>query len=164
MSKQHINLFKALIIVLAAYSCNNNTSEERDIVSDPFIEEQQEVIEAVNTIVIDAETANLDGLRDIHLVSDKFTKFGPRNFERQGVAQTNESEVDFFGKVADYKEEVSDLKVDVFGQVAIATYYRSVSYIQDDEEKRANLRQTLVFVKTDDGWKIAHEHGTRPNE
>jgi len=57
-----------------------------------FPEEQKELREVVNSIVRDAETANLEGLKEIHLASDKFTKFGPRNFERQDVEKTNESE------------------------------------------------------------------------
>lgn len=28
------------------------------------------------------------------------------------------------------------------------------------EEKTASARQTLVFLRTNDGWKIIHEHGT----
>ena len=137
-------------------------SEKQDIVNTGFTEYQKEIENAVNAIVHDAETANLEGLKNIHLASEKFTKFGPRNFERQNVEKTNESELAFFGTVSNYKEDVEDLKIDVFGEVGIATYYRVVSFEQDNEKKTVNLRQTLVFLRTDDGWKIVHEHGTRP--
>ncbi len=157
--KKPIPLFTFLLFVIAA--CSETTNEQPDIIKNQFPEKQQELIEAVNTIVRDAETANLDGLRDIHLVSDKFTKFGPRSFERQNVQQTNESELAFFGSVTNYKEEVKDLKVDVFGEVGIATYYREVSAEQDGTVSTAELRQTLVFVNTKDGWKLVHEHGNR---
>jgi len=110
--------------------------------------------------VNDAETANIVGLQAAHLVSDKFTKFGPRIFERQDVAGTNESEAAFFGSISDYKQETRDLKIDVFGDVGIATYYPQVSFVQDGVEKTADGRQTLVFLKTENGWKIIHEHGT----
>lgn len=150
-----------LIFVFA--SCSETKNEQPDIIENQFPEKQKELIEAVNTIVRDAETANLDGLRDIHLVSDKFTKFGPRSFERQNVQQTNESELAFFGRVTNYKEEVKDLKVDVFGDVGIATYYREVLAELDGEVSSSELRQTLVFVNTEDGWKLVHEHGNRKN-
>ena len=153
-----------IAIWLIASCAQQQAPEPRDLVNDPFLEEQSELKEAVHSIVRDAETANLEGLKDIHLVSDKFTKFGPRNFERQGVQRTNESELAFFGTVTNYKEKVDGLKVDVFGDVGIATYYREVSYIEDSVERSGNLRQTLVFVKTADGWKIVHEHGTRPQK
>lgn len=156
-------LYFTFLSLFIFISCSETAKDEQDIIKDQYLKEQQEVMDVVNTIVEDAESANLEGLSSIHLDSDKFTKFGPRNFERQNVTQTNNSEVAFFGddSVTNYKEEVSDLKVDVFGDVAIATYYRSVSYLLNNEEKNASLRQTLVFVKTKDRWKIAHEHGTR---
>ena len=157
--KKLIPIFTLLLLVTA--SCSETINEQRDIIKNQFPEKQRELIELVNTIVRDAETANLDGLKDIHLVSDKFTKFGPRSFERQNVQQTNESELAFFGRVTNYKEEVKDLKIDVFGEVGIATYYREVSAEQDGEVSSAELRQTLVFVDTEDGWKLVHEHGNR---
>ena len=159
--KKPIPIFALLLFLIA--SCSAPINEQPDIIENQFPEKQQELIEAVNTIVRDAETANLDGLIDIHLVSDKFTKFGPRSFERQNIQQTNESELAFFGRVTNYKEEVKDLKVDVFGEVGIATYYREVSADQDGEIIRAELRQTLVFANTEDGWKLVHEHGNRKN-
>lgn len=149
------------LILLIVASCSNN-SKNQDLVNSIFEEEQEQIKEVVNTIVRDAETANLEGLKNSHLESDKFSKFGPRNFERQNVEKTNESELAFFGTVSNYKEEVKDLKIDVFGEVGIATYYRAVTFEQDNEERNVDLRQTLVFVRTDDGWKIVHEHGTRP--
>jgi ketosteroid isomerase-like protein len=157
--KKLIPIFALLLFVIV--SCSQTINEQTDIINNEFPEKQQELIEAVNAIVRDAETANLDGLRDIHLDSDKFTKFGPRSFERQNVQETNESELAFFGRVTNYKEEVKDLKVDVFGEVGIATYYREVSAEQDGEVSNASLRQTLVFVNTEEGWKLVHEHGNR---
>ncbi len=154
----------ALLSFAILASCTQPAPEKLDIIGEEFPEAQEEIRAAVASIVRDAETANLDGLRDSHLVSDKFTKFGPRGFERQDVEQTNSSELAFFGKASNYREEVRDLKVDVFGDVGIATYYRSVTYEQDGEQGSGSLRQTLVFVKTPDGWKIVHEHGNRAPE
>jgi ketosteroid isomerase-like protein len=113
--------------------------------------------------VKDAETANIEGLQSVHLNSDKFTKFGPRSFNRQDVTGTNKTEAAFFGSISNYRQEVKELKIDVFGDVAIATYYPHVSFEQDGEEKSGSGRQTLVFLKTVEGWKIVHEHGT-PNK
>ena len=133
---------------------------ERDLVNDPFPEAQTELREVVNSIVKDVETANIEGLKSIHLISDKFTKFGPRSFNRQDVASTNKSEAEFFGSVSNFKQEIKDLKIDVFGEIGIATYYTHVSFVQEGEKKTGSGRQTLVFLKTANGWKIVHEHGT----
>ena len=147
-----------LFVILS--SCTESKSDQRDIVNDLFSEEQSELREVVESIVMDCETANLEGLKAIHLASDKFTKFGPRSFERQGVKSTNESEVAHFGSVSNFKAEVKDLKIDVFGDVGIATYYPYVTFEKDGVEKSGSARQTLVFLKTSEGWKIIHEHGT----
>ena len=56
--------------------------------------------------------------------------------------------------------EVEDLKIDVLDGVGIVTYYPHVSFVKDGESRRATGRQTLVFVSTESGWKIVHEHGT----
>ena len=132
-----------------------------DLVSEIYPEAQNELREVINSIYKDAETANLEGLKASHLLSDKFTKFGPRSFERQDVKSTNESELAHFGSISNFKNEIKDLKIDVFGDIGIATFYPHVSFEKDGEEKTGSARQTLVFLKTSDGWKIIHEHGTK---
>ena len=155
-----ISILITLLFLLLS-SCSESKSDQVDLVNDIFPEAQNELREVINSIVKDAETANLEGLKTIHLESDKFTKFGPRSFERQNIENTNESELAFFGSISNYKEEVEDLKVDVFGDIGIATYYRHVSFELDGEENTGSARQTLVFLKTDEGWKIIHEHGNK---
>jgi hypothetical protein len=150
-------LLSALFLVI---SCTSEKPIQRDLINNPFPEAQAELRDVIDSIVKDAMTANIEGLQATHLVSDKFTKFGPRSFERQDVVNTNVSEAAFFGSISNYGEEIKDLKIDVFGDVGVATYYREVSFVQDGEERRASGRQTLVFLKTKDGWKIVHEHGT----
>lgn len=103
---------------------------------------------------------NIEGLQSAHLDSEKFSKFGPRSFDRQDLFETNESEADFFSSITDVEYEVRNLKVDVFGSVAVATYYPRASFTLDGESRTINGRQTFVFVETEDGWKLAHEHGT----
>lgn len=152
-----IRLLPALFLFV---SCTSERPPQRDLINDSFPEAQAELREVIKSIVRDAMTANVEGLQAVHLVSGKFTKFGPRNFDRQDVASTNESEAAFFGSISKFNQEVKDLKIDVFGDIGIATYYTHVSFVQEGEEKTGSGRQTLVFLKTKDGWKIVHEHGT----
>jgi len=146
----------ALLLV----SCTSELSPQQDLINDTFPEAQAEIHEVIKSIVKDAETANIEGLQAAHLTSDKFTKYGPRSFDRQDVTNTNESEAAFFGSISNFKQEVKDLKIDVFGDIGIATYYPHVSFVQNGEKKNSSGRQTLVFLKTTKGWKIVHEHGT----
>ena len=148
------------LMTLILIACQDNKSPKRDLINDQFPEAQSEIREAVESIVRDAETANIEGLKMAHLNSDKFTKFGPRSFNRQDFESTNDSEAAFFGSISNFKQEVKDLKIDVFGDIGIATYYPHVTFEKDGEKKQASGRQTLVFLKTKDGWKIVHEHGT----
>jgi hypothetical protein len=147
-----------IILILALFSCERHT--ELVLINDKFPEAQAEICEVIKSIVKDAETENIEGLKAAHLVSEKFTKFGPRSFDRQDVTSTNNSEEAFFGSITNYKQEIKDLKIDVFGDIGIATYYPYVSFVQDGEAKNGSGRQTLVFLNTENGWKIIHEHGT----
>jgi ketosteroid isomerase-like protein len=147
-----------LIMIIIVIACGKLS--ERDIIYDPLTESQAEIREEIYSIVKDAETANIESIKAVHLDSDKFTKFGPRRFGRQDVKSTNESESAFFGSISKYRQEVKDLKIDVFGDIGIATYYPHVSFIRNGEKINSSGRQTFVFLKTDNGWKIVHEHGT----
>ena len=144
----------------SAFSTAARFATTRDIDHYPFPKAQAELRETLRVIINDAATADVAGLRASHLKSDKFTKFGPRRFARQDVEQCNESEAAFFTSIQDFESEVKNLKIDVFGEVAIMTYYPHVSFKKDGEIRKGSSRQTLVFLKTDDGWKIVHEHGT----
>ena len=47
------------------------------------------------------------------------------------------------------------------GQITAPTRsYSHVSFKKDGEVMQRSGRHTLVFLKTVDGWKIIHEHGT----
>ena len=153
-------LYPLMLFFLLLVSCADTESPQLDLINNTFPEAQAELREVIETIVRDSETANVEGLHSIHLLSEKFTKFGPRSFDRQDVHGTNEEEAAHFTSVENFKAEVRDLKIDVFGEVAIATYYPHVSFVKDGKKTIGSARQTLVFLNTKDGWKIVHEHGT----
>lgn len=121
---------------------------------------KKEIETAIQSIKQDVESQNIEGLQSIHLVSDKFTKFGPRNFDRQDVDSTNSSEAKFFSSISNATYNIRDLKIDVFGHVVVATYYPEVSFTINGESRNSKGRQTLVFTKQGDEWKLVHEHGT----
>ncbi len=132
----------------------------RDIVHDPFPEAKEEVLATMRKIHQDVVTGNVGALRFHHLNSPKFSKFGPRKHERQTFEETSESEVSFFTSITDFTVDPKGMRVDVFGDVAVMTYYPHVTFKKDGRMMKGNGRQTAVFVKTTEGWLIAHEHGT----
>ena len=151
-------IIHVLILIIIVFACERYS--KRDIINYSFPESQAEIRAEIYSIIKDAETTNIEALKSAHLASDKFTKFGPRHFNRQDLKSTNESETAFFGSISNYKQEVKDLKIDVFGDVGIATYYPHVYFIRNGEMINSSGRQTFVFLKTNNGWKIVHEHGT----
>ena len=160
MKIKHQIIWEVLIVILILSSCGSQKSGQEEIINNPYLSAQAEIREVIHTIVKDAEEANIEGLKSAHLESAKFSKFGPRNFNRQDVKGTNETEEAFFSSISNYKQEVRELKIDVFDDIAIATFYPHVSFIQDGEEKTVSGRQTFVFLSTEEGWMLVHEHGT----
>lgn len=159
---EQIHRSRCLLLIAAAslaFLCSCGASEEhRNQTS--VLQAQKELRAAIQSIADDAMSANIEGLQAIHLDSDRFSKFGPRSFTRQDVRSTNESEAAFFSSVTGMNYEVQDLKIDVFDDVGIVTYYPHVTFVKEGERREVQGRQTLVFLKTSDGWKIIHEHGT----
>ena len=141
-------------------ACAAQQQGKVDLVADPFAGHESEIRAAVMSIRDDIQSSNIEGLQAAHLESDRFTKFGPRSFARQDVVSANESEAAFFSSITKVRYEVTDLKIDVFGDVGIATYYPEVSFERDGKQVEVSGRQTFVFLKTDSGWKLVHEHGT----
>lgn len=132
----------------------------RDIVHDRFPQAEEEVRATMRKLSHEVVTGNVEAFPTHHLNSPKFSKFGPRKHERQTIEETNVSERSFWASVTDVTLDTRDMKVDVFGDVAVVTYYPHVTFKKDGKMMTGDGRQTLVFVKTKDGWLIAHEHGT----
>jgi len=153
----------AVLTVTCAISLILSCASQRDrldVVTESFPEAQAELQAVLKNIYNDAMNANTEGLKAIHLNSTKFTKFGPRSFERQNVEQTNDEEAAFFSSISELEVELKDVKIDVFDDVAIATFYPVFSLNNDGQRIEGLNRQTMVFLKTGEGWKIIHEHGT----
>ena len=56
--------------------------------------------------------------------------------------------------------QVEDLQVQIFGDTAIATFYRvgTEKAVGETSAKPVRYRFTGVWIRTQDGWKIAHRH------
>ncbi len=151
-----------ILAILLLNSCASIGSHQA--IHESYPKAQAELRKVIESIGQDAMAADIDALQAAHLDSDKFTKFGPRSFQRQNIEQTNKSEAAFFSSIKNLKYEAKDLKIDVFGDIGIATFYPHFSFVKDGQTITGSGRQTLVFLKTKDGWKIVHEHGSITQE
>jgi ketosteroid isomerase-like protein len=153
-----------LAVVLGACSTNEKTAADyaeylsNEVLAAENSREQEELERILHQIFEDAKSKNVDALAASHLVTPKFSKFGPRVPQRQDVESTNQEEAAFVSSFDKFDVEITDPKVDVFGNVAIVTYYLKSVLTHGADVKQGSRRGTLVFARTRDGWKIVHEH------
>lgn len=152
-------------IALVIMSCNQiDKSTNSNVASLSDAEMEKELRQVVMKVWEDANNSNIPELKSAHLNSPKFSKFGPRITERQDVEQTNKSETEHFLSIKDAKLVIEDLKIDIFDKVGIATFYNNYSFIKNDNRVQGKGRVTLAFLRTEEGWKIIHEHSSPFNE
>ena len=148
------DLLVMLCIFIVAFGCQS-TNETTD-----SSKAEKELREVIKKIWSDAIAGDLEALRATHLDSPKFSKFGPRIAERQGVKSTNATETEHVLSMSDASFDLADIKVNVFGDVAVTTFYNNYSFIKNNISLQGKGRVTLVFLDTEEGWKIVHEHSS----
>jgi len=111
---------------------------------------------------------DLAALADFHGPRDVFTKFDENPpYTRQNSQEAFVYEQAAFANISDYWYKIDDLKVDLMEGTAITTFYLTYrgmfvnDYSFEGSPVGAKLRVTMVLLKTDRGWKIAHEHFSR---
>ena len=128
-----------------------------------YRDEQAKVERVLNGIFDAAETKELERLDSYHFYGPKFTKFGVGQLGREDAAVARKREHDGVTAVNELSMKADDLKVDVFGEAAIATFIINYSYRAGNQRTEKKERSTLVFVKDHGNWKIAHEHFSQFN-
>jgi len=149
-----------LVFVLAFVILSCGKTESKTDVNSEMYPAEQEKIKNILTHIFDlAKTKQLDSLESYHLYGPKFTKFDDgEQPNRMDAESSKKGERDLFTAVSSFSYTLDDLKVDVFGDAAIATFIINVAFKMGDNEGTAKSRGTLVFVKLGEDWKITHEH------
>lgn len=156
-----------LLIVISVILMNGCTKEEQknpadkvqiDLVNDEFPEAKQEVMETFGAIAQSIKDGDMDKLISFHAYGPKFTEFkdgAPRN----GAEDNEAYERNLFGSVTEVvKFDAKDLKIAVYGDVANLTFHSDFQLKFGEDLVVVNNQITLLFVKTDKGWKLVHEH------
>ncbi|WP_373518946.1 nuclear transport factor 2 family protein [Pricia sp.] len=83
-----------------------------------------------------------------------------KNGEAVNDGEANESyERSAFGAITEVvKFDTEDFKVAVYGDVANMTFQSDFHLKFGDDLVVVNEQTTLLFVRTNNGWKIVHEH------
>ena len=111
---------------------------------------------------------DLTSLADFHASRESFTKFDENPpYTRQNSEEAFVYEQAAFANISDYRYSIDDLRVDLFGDSAVATFYLTYGgivvndYSFEGSPVNGKARVTMVLVRTPRGWRIAHEHFSR---
>ncbi|MDA4121701.1 MAG: nuclear transport factor 2 family protein [Thaumarchaeota archaeon] len=107
---------------------------------------------------------DLTTLMDFHSPSG-FSKFDDNPpFTRQNSEDAFVHEQAAFANISDYQYELADLKVELIGGVAIATFYLTYKgvfvndYSFEGSTVGSKSRVTMVLARYRGQWRMVHEH------
>ncbi len=130
-----------------------------NVITDLFPEAQAAVERRLQEIMDAAQTKDVDRLESYHHYGPKFTKFDDfEPLERQDAEATRRLEREAILGVEEFSPQVVDLKVDVFGPVALATFVMAYDVAADGERHAFRARATMVFANEGGEWLVVHEH------
>lgn len=149
--------FKLIFLIFFGLSLNNCNAQV-DLINDEFPEAKQEVMETFGAMAQSIIDGDLDKLISFHAYGPKFTEF--KNGEPRNGDEANEAhERSVFGSVSEVvKFEAKDLQIAVYGDVANVTFHSDFHLKFGEDLVVINDQITLLWVKTEDGWKMVHEH------
>lgn len=120
--------------------------------------EQAAVEQRLKEILDAAEKKDMPRLDSYHFYGPKFTKFSPEANGRLDAGAARMGEHNGIAPLKDLMMRADDLKIDVFGNTAVATFIMTSSFGVGDQSVGKRFYSTLVFVKEGKEWKIVHEH------
>ena len=123
-----------------------------------YPKEEAQIRYRLNEIIDAAEKKDFNRLDSYHFYGAKFTKFAPEAPGRQDAEVARKAEHDGIGAATDLQMQVDLLKIDVFGNVGIATFDLKYGFKAASGRIEKSAHATMVFVKETGAWKIAHEH------
>lgn len=145
--------FSTLFLSVA---CHQKTT---DWLNGSFPEQQQAIDQTIHAIFESAKAKDMLQLDAYHLYGPKFTKYDDGEYKpRIDAAMGRQKENELFSSIDSLEVKISDLKVDVFGQVAIATFTADYSARFEGQPLGGKDRATMVFVEDAGKWKVTHEH------
>jgi ketosteroid isomerase-like protein len=111
------------------------------------------------------KTKDLTSLMAFHSPAALFTKFDENPpYTRQNSEEAFIYEQAGFANISDYEYKIEEQKVDIVGDVAIATFYLTFTgvfvndYSFEGMTVGSRSRVTMVVARFRDGWKIVHAH------
>lgn len=165
-TKLNFILIVILFYVIAGCDVIEETQEietqDVDLVTNQLATNEFHVAQAEIQIVLDGifkaiQDKDADKLISYHIYGPKFTEF--RDSQLRFDSQANEDfERGFVGAISGFDYNLGDLKIDVFGSVAVVTFHADFRPIIGGKVIQIWESTTLVFLRVKGEWKITHEH------
>lgn len=134
-------------------------STDKNFIKEEYRKEQGEIKKRVLEIYKAAKKRDLKKLHLAHLYGPKFSKFS--DLAPYGIRDSKQSKKDedkYFRNVTKFEYKIEGLRVDVFGDVAVAAFLLHFQDEYEGQKAQGTDRVTFVMVKEGNDWKIAHEH------
>jgi ketosteroid isomerase-like protein len=114
------------------------------------------------------KTKDITTLPHFFAPSQYFSKFDESPpYTRQNSEEAFMYEQARFANISDYQYRIEELRIDVIGFIAIATFYLEFKgvfvndYSFEGSTVSGRSRMTMVIGKFADEWKIVHHHASR---
>ena len=127
--------------------------------------DESAIREAVYKAFEIGKSKDLQAIQGMHSNDKRFSKFGDTPpYMRMDFNETCMHEELYFASVSDYDFKINDLRIDLFGDMAIATFMiEHTGMLVDDysftgRTMNVKSRATMVFQKKGSEWLIVHEH------
>lgn len=149
-----------IFIVIAFFVITGSAISQNDLeINGEYPEAKTEVKEALDEIEQSIRDNETDKLISMHAYGPKFTEFEVGG-KRQGSKENEDFERNFLGTITEVQKwDWEDLKINVYGgDVANVTFHSNFKFKRGEESYDMKMQGTLLFIKTNDGWKITHEH------
>ena len=134
----------------------------------PHDRDKKDIEALIRSFYEAGKNKDLTSLADFHAPRDIFTKFDENPpYTRQNSEEAFVYEQAAFANISDFRYSIDDLRVDHFGDTAVATFYLTYGgmfvndYSFEGSPVSGKVRVTMVVVRTPRGWRIAHEHLSR---
>jgi len=114
---------------------------------------EEELAEAFNRREVDRSLSHFDA---------RFIGFSSTTHERlEGLDALRETFEYYLRQAAQVEFHISDARVRIYGDAAIATFYWVVTLRDGERVRDVKGRGTHVFLKRRGKWRIVHEHFSR---
>lgn len=146
-------LFLSAFSLILLSSCNSTKSSDLNL-------DSSKMVEATIFKIFDAcKSKNFKELESYHINDERFSIFKENGSKERLDAQQNQKIVEEeLSALEDLNFDISDLKIDVVGNTAVASFIMDVKASYQDTPIAATNRTTFVFVEDGGVWKVLHEH------